>query len=445
LLWRCPLNSALPWQQSLRSSLATAGTSGGSASRIRSDSPPFADVKDSTLSRVAFGLFCVFVFAIPWENALLFPEIGTISRLLGLVAFPVAVLAILESGQLRWPSVPFVLMSLFVAWGSLSYLWTADAEASNTLIPLWLQNLGMVGLIWELAVRRARQLLLMQAYVFGTFVSAADTLFSYLRGQEVNYQRYAGSGFDPNDLGLVLALSLPISFYLATVQRRSRVVWVYRLQQLLAISAIGLTSSRAAFISAAVALIYVPLASLNMAFREKCAFLLLGVITVGCALTLLPASSWQRLRGTGTELEEGTWDARKPIWSAGLEVFQDHPIRGVGAGAFDAATQRALVKEEVAHNTFLSILVEEGLLGFGLFLLFLLSLVLPALQLPNLERNLWLIMLATWAIGAFTLTWENRKPTWFFFGLIATWSATRTLSQTRCGSHPGFASRMTSI
>jgi O-antigen ligase len=91
-----------------------------------------------------------------------------------------------------------------------------------------------------------------------------------------------------------------------------------------------------------------------------------------------------------------------------------------------------------AHNTFLSILAEEGLVGFGLFLLLWLGLVLPVLRLPNLVRNLWLVTLATWATGVFTLTWEDRKPTWFLFGLLAAWSATRIFPQKKDGfAHGG--------
>lgn len=394
-----------------------------------------AGARTLTLSSVAFGLFCLFVFAIPWENALLLPGVGTVSRLLGLLALPVAALAILERGRLRSPSLPLVFVCLFVVWGGLSYFWTLNAAATSIRITSWLQNLGMIWLLWELADSGPRQLTLMRSYVFGTLVSATDTLYSYLHGQEVYYQRYAGSGFDPNDLGLILALSLPISMYLATIQKR-RVAWLYRTQQILAIVAIGLTSSRAALVATAVALLYVPIAlSWAKTIREKCLFFVLLAIVSSCMVAFLPESSWKRWAGIGTELQHGTWGERKLIWSAGLDLFREHPSIGVGAGSFGTATHRALPASiardnpflPAAHNTFLSILAEEGLLGFTLLLLLLFSLVLPVLRLPAIERSLWIIVLATWATGVFTLTWEDRKPTWFLFGLIAARTALRSL------------------
>ena len=348
----------------------------------------------------------------------------TVSHMLGLVALPVAVLAILESGQLRRLSVPLVLMVLFVAWGSLSFFWTVDVEATRKLVISWVQNLGMVWLIWELADRRGRQLVLMRTYVFGTMVSAGGTIYSYLTGSKVHYQRYTASGFDPNDLALLLALSLPISFYLTTIHRHSRLVWIYRLQLLAAIFAIGLTGSRGVLIATLVALAYLPFGSVKMTFRKKCAFLLVGVTAISFTLAFMPEATWKRWRGMGGELEQGSWSGRKAIWSAGLELVREYPLQGVGAGGFRTATSSPLV----AHNAFLSVLVEEGLVGFALFLLLILSLTLPALGLPTVERNLWLILLVTWVVGVSSLTWETKKATWFLFGLAAARLADRSVN-----------------
>jgi O-antigen ligase len=408
-------------QQFVRFPRATIGDGSGPAQRIRVDFSRFVVARSSPLNRLAFGFFCLFVFSIPWENLLMWSALVTVSHMLGVVALPMAVLAILESGRLRGLSVPLVLMALFVAWGCLSFFWTVDAEATTKLVISWVQNLGMVWLIWELAYERGRQLVLMRAYVFGTLVSAGDTIFSYLTGSKVLYQRYTASGFDPNDLALLLALSLPISFYLTMIHKHSRLVWIYRLHLLAAIFAIGLTGSRGVLIATLVALVYLPFGSVRMTFRKKCAFLLVGVTVVSFTLAFLPQTTWQRWGRIGSELEQGSWSGRKAIWAAGLELVREYPVLGVGAGGFRTATSSVLV----AHNTFLSVLVEEGLVGFALFLLLILSLALPALRLPTVERNLWLVLLVTWAVGVSSLTWETKKASWFLLGLAAARLAAR--------------------
>jgi O-antigen ligase len=71
-----------------------------------------------------------------------------------------------------------------------------------------------------------------------------------------------------------------------------------------------------------------------------------------------------------------------------------------------------------AHNTFLSILAELGLIGFVLFAGILAIVTHKALTQMKGLSALWLTVLAIWAIGSFSLTWEFRKPTWLFFSLI---------------------------
>src|SRR5260370_35266339 len=134
-------------QQFVRSPRATIGKGSGPAQRIRVDFSRFVGASSSTLNRLAFGFFCLFVFSIPWENLVMWSALVTVSHMLGLVALPVAVLAILESGRLRGLSVPLVLMALFVAWGGLSFFWSIDAEATTKLVIFWVQNLWVVWLV----------------------------------------------------------------------------------------------------------------------------------------------------------------------------------------------------------------------------------------------------------------------------------------------------------
>src|SRR5580700_5294904 len=55
------------------------------------------------LTTTAFAFLLLFVFAIPLENALVLPGVGTFGRLVGLAAFAVGIFAVIEKGQLRSP------------------------------------------------------------------------------------------------------------------------------------------------------------------------------------------------------------------------------------------------------------------------------------------------------------------------------------------------------
>jgi len=116
-------------------------------------------------------------------------------------------------------------------------------EGTLTQTFTYIQLFTMVWLIWELCPRERELTRLMQAYILGTFVCGIDTVYLYLSHQESVYQRYAGAGLDANDLGLIMALSIPFSYYLL-IQNKGRMVWVYRLQLVLAGTTILLTASR---------------------------------------------------------------------------------------------------------------------------------------------------------------------------------------------------------
>jgi O-antigen ligase len=75
--------------------------------------------------------------------------------------------------------------------------------------------------------------------------------------------------------------------------------------------------------------------------------------------------------------------------------------------------------EYVAHNSFFSVLVETGLIGFLLYAGFLLVVAAFVWALPAPERGLWATVLFVWVLGASTLTWEHRKPSWLLPALIS--------------------------
>ena len=377
------------------------------------------------IQKAGWALLCLFVFSIPWEKSVWVPGVGTIARLLGMTAFLLIALAATGRRSLRPPNLVLVFAAAFVCWTAATRFWSLAPGATDARAWTFVQLLVMAWMIWETCRTRERQNVLMSAYVWGTIPASVSTLLRYWRDEQTYYRRYAAAGFDPNDLGLTLALAIPMALYLGLPSRGFR-RWCTYTAAALAICAILLTASRSALIASLIGFAYAALTWRRSQRAHRLASALLLALLVLGAIWLAPVHSRQRLATLPAELTEGTLHKRTRIWKAGLKAFKRHPFIGVGSGAYPQAVRPWLGTppltghEYVAHNTFLSVLVECGVIGLGWFALLAATLVVFVWMLRAPERVLWFVMLAVWAAGVSTLTWEHRKPTWLLFALTTT-------------------------
>jgi O-antigen ligase len=141
------------------------------------------------------------------------------------------------------------------------------------------------------------------------------------------------------------------------------------------------------------------------------------------AIALVPPTSWKRLASAADEVSSGTLNSRTLLWKAGFAAFRTRPVAGIGAGAYPEASAQLIGRPwgfvPVAHNSFISVAVETGVIGIVLFGGMLAMLYRSAFLMSGPTRSFWLTQLAVWTVGVCSLTWEYRKPTWLLFGLAA--------------------------
>ena len=140
----------------------------------------------------------------------------------------------------------------------------------------------------------------------------------------------------------------------------------------LALAMVFLTFSRAAWLAGLVALVFVAFAYPRFARR---AF----IATVPVLLVILASgvlTNQLRLAGTRLTSEESAL-SRLPVLVAAVRMFEAKPVTGWGFENFDRYSRvyqqrvgdlASAEKPHASHNLFLTILAEQGLIGFFLFL-----------------------------------------------------------------------------
>ena len=365
------------------------------------------------MTTVAYAALWLFCFAVPWENIIVIPGLGTISKLLGIVAMGLALLAALSSASVR-RILPFHIAALlFVIWAGLGTFYVADEGRGLNKFFTYFQLLLVLWMIWELGSTRKRQLGLLFAYVCGATVAASNTIMVYRSLFGTTNRRFAAEGFDPNDLGMTLALALPMAWYLGMTYRQPLMRWLCRLYIPLGLVAIGLTGSRGALIASIVALTLVPLSVTQLSRAKFTAAVLLLVASGVIAVAYIPATSWQRFGTTKSEVEGGTLNDRLFIWKAAVRAFSHQPMMGYGTSGFNWTVHSQ------PHNAYLAVLIENGFVGFVLYMSMFFAVFVKLLRLPPLERRFTLVLLATLGVAMLPLGWEDRKPVWFILGTLA--------------------------
>ena len=299
-------------------------------------------------------------------------------------------------------------LTLFFFWSAASILWAVSTFPAIHHTFVW----GAYLLFFFMLGRAARRPRLIRASITTLAVTVSIISISCI-------VEFWGSSHllirSSTGLGEPLAVAVPIFLALALKLRRARAAAGCGATAVLAWLAVLQSLERAPALGVSVALVILVIASLvwrhwrpRSLRRALILLLLFGGTT---ALQTLPSPLTQdrpsfvtRLQ-TATGADDPNTSVRFLTWAVGFEMWRTRPLIGVGANNYDTAFADArarfsaahpdsglvaLTEErmaERAHNEYIQILAELGAIGFVLFLVFCVALILAAWRVLRRARS----------------------------------------------------------
>lgn len=290
----------------------------------------------------------------------------------------------LKRGPLVWSY--FALMG----WAGLSLLWSVNRY--STL--LWLVVMGFAGLAFRLSYVVAGQERGRQRLVWVYLASVAAILaYGFWLYLTVSYGRFVSSFYWPNAVAIYLVPATLLAVH--QLRRRDKWVWLWWGFLVLAGTAFALADSRASTFVLLIALaLYLAVARVERRRWLLISAALGGVLFLSNLFVhvhqvlMTPqqkATPVVQAAAPGTRYKELVYGSSQSgndrLWylKAAAEMWWDRPLTGVGAGAYgDAHTQyqgRVVSAGVSAHNFYVQVLAELGIVGFMLLMWFILALL----------------------------------------------------------------------
>ena len=372
----------------------------------------------------------------------------------GRLAAPLALVAALSHSmnaptRLREARSTLVLVGAYTLWSVASIMWTVDVATSvNALGAL---GISLVYLFAFATIIRSPKDLrgLMVAVTISSVLLALIWIAQYLHGVD---RRYSTVG-DPNYFAAYQVITLPLVVVLLSRERSPLVRGFLYLAIAIIADSVITTLSRGGFVVLLVVLAMFAILPARYLFASrirKTTFLITCLVGVLLLLPFAWAPLQQRFQ-VGFSQDTNIAGDRGDIWAAAMTGYREHPVLGLGYGAFPAVSfqllsdtpgvnlprhYRFLNGGEYVHNAYIGSLAQIGPLGLLLFLgivgatannLLVASRRAKAARSELLRSvsNAVLVGLIAFALSSILLSTENARVMWF---LVAMGLALRSMA-----------------
>lgn len=308
---------------------------------------------------------------------------------------------LLPRTALNWGIAVYLLVCLLSI-----FLSSNTATSSRTLFRKTLQDIVFFFVILETLNNKQRIRNTLNILFLSSFVLGVDGIYQhfttqdFLRHRRVIFtDRIYASFATPNAFGCYLAMVLPflISRFFSKLKIKPSRIFYFALFVLLFVCLL-LTVSRGAWLAFLASVLY-----MSIWLKGLAVFLLVMGIVILSTHTFYPPYVRGRLMKFFVFSDTSSID-RRLIWQAGWKMFISKPWLGVGLGTFMFNFRRFVVEGYphgvvYAHNCYLQMAAEIGIIGLASFLLILAMFFYHGIKTLNArERSFsWHVLLASQA------------------------------------------------
>ncbi len=295
---------------------------------------------------------------------------------LALVVSILVLLFVIVSGKFKLAKG--LIPALIVTYFALSFfsLFNSEYAAFGSIsITHLLKPVILFFLIFCVLDTEEKIIKFISIFLYAIFVDIFVSVLAF-RGGVLGYRLisyFQGIGADTNEYGMHILMILPFLIFLVETKEKLSQKMFFVFYIIFCCYAMVRTYSRGTTIAAVV--VFIMFVWIR---RKNKKFIFVMIILLICLSLITPQKFWDRL-GTITadsSQADGSINARLIALQHGIELFEENIFFGVGFGAFRYASMRIAGFGEdtkhVAHNTYLEICVETGLINLIAFLMVIL-------------------------------------------------------------------------
>lgn len=313
------------------------------------------------------------------------------------------------------------IMGVYSAWALVTSIFSINAEGAvarwfSFLVPL----LVLIYILNRLVTDEKNIRNIMLSFVAGCCIPICIMIYFTMQGVTGELNRMTAFEQDQNELSVMLSIAASFVFILLK-QNYPKIVNILLVVFLcVCLVAILLTGSRTGLI------IFLAVSMFGLVSFGKKGILwaVLSIIFITpLILPFIPESNIERLLETQEQVSEGDFTGRGYVWERGLTAFHSqNPIRmllGVGYDQFQFLYNQNYGTFTAPHNTYLSVYVELGIIGFLIFLYILFYVFRKTITLCRSNRTLvYLGLFLPIIIAMVTLGLQTRRWLWIILFLI---------------------------